>query len=174
MRKRGRRWEQLPWQPARPSYTAAMIAMRTKRLTAADRELAGTMFAMMGEVFEEPYEALGAAYVDRLLGRTDFWAIAALVGEEIVGGLTAHTLPMTRGEYSEIFIYDIAVRKDQQRKGVGRRLMTAVLESAAAIGIHDVFVPADNDDLHALDFYRALGGVAAPVTFFTFSRRDEG
>jgi len=50
----------------------------------------------------------------------------------IVGGLTAHTWPMTRAEQSEIFIYDIAVRKDQQRKGVGRRLVTALLESAVA------------------------------------------
>jgi aminoglycoside 3-N-acetyltransferase I len=80
---------------------------------------------------------------------------------------------MTRGECSEVFIYDIAVRKEEQRKGVGRRLMTALLESAAAAGINEAFVPADNEDLHALDFYRALGGVAAPVTIFTFSNRQE-
>lgn len=36
------------------------------------------------------------------------------------------------------------------------------------IGIDLVFVPADNVDIHALDFYRALGGVAAPVTIFEF------
>ncbi len=135
------------------------------------------MFAMMAEVFREPGEAPGKslsdAYVDRLLARPDFWAIAALAGDEVVGGVTAHTLPMTRAECSEIFIYDIAVRSDQQRKGVGRQLMTALRESAAGMGIHDVFVPADNDDLHALEFYRALGGVAAPVTHFTFSSDEK-
>jgi aminoglycoside 3-N-acetyltransferase I len=150
-----------------------MIEMRTKRLRAGDREHAKTLFAVMADVFEEPNEALSDAYVDRLLGRDDFWAIAAFIGDDVVGGVTAHTLPMTRAAYSEIFIYDIAVRRDQQRRGVGRRLMTALRESAAAIGIHDVFVPADNDDVHALDFYRALGGVPAPVTIFTYSKRDE-
>jgi aminoglycoside 3-N-acetyltransferase I len=149
-----------------------MDEMRTKRLTVADRQLAKTLFAMMGEVFEEPCETLGDDYLDRLLGRADFWAIAAFVGSDVVGGLTAHTLPMTRAECSEIFIYDIAVRKDQQRKGLGRLLMTALLEGAAAIGIDDVFVPADNDDVHALDFYRALGGASAAVTIFTFSSRE--
>ena len=36
---------------------------------------------MMAEVFEEEYERLGDGYVDRLLDRPDFWAIAAFVGD---------------------------------------------------------------------------------------------
>jgi aminoglycoside 3-N-acetyltransferase I len=150
-----------------------MIEMRTKRLTAADRELARKLFAVMAEAFEEDCEPLSDAYLDRLLNRTEFFTIAAFVGDEIVGGITAHTLPMTRAESSEVFIYDIAVRKDQRRKGAGRLLMAALREGAAAVGIHDVFVPADNDDTHALDFYRALGGVASPVTLFSFSALEE-
>jgi len=46
--------------------------------------------------------------------------------------------------------------------------MTALRQAATAEGIADLFVPADNDDRHALQFYRRLGGVAAPVTIFTF------
>jgi aminoglycoside 3-N-acetyltransferase I len=41
-------------------------------------------------------------------------------------------------------------------------------EEAARAGIETLFVPADDEDEHALDFYRALGGVPAPVTIFTF------
>jgi aminoglycoside 3-N-acetyltransferase I len=150
-----------------------MTEIRTKRLTAADRHIARALFATMAEVFEQRGEALSDAYLDRLLGRPDFWAIAAFDGDDVIGGLTAHTLPMTRAECSEIFIYDIAVRKEQQRRGVGRDLMTALIEGAAALRIHDVFVPADSEDVHALDFYRALGGVGAPVTIFTFSNGEE-
>jgi aminoglycoside 3-N-acetyltransferase I len=95
------------------------------------------------------------------------------VGDDIIGGVTAHTLPMTRAESSEIFIYDIAVRDDYQRRGVGRHLMTTLREGAAALGICNVFVPADNDDIHALNFYQALGGVGSPVTFFTFSDHEK-
>jgi aminoglycoside 3-N-acetyltransferase I len=143
--------------------------MRLKRLTAGDRELAKVLFSVMAEVFDEGSEELSDGYIDRLLGREDFWAIAAFIGNDIVGGLTAHTLPMTRAEYSEIFIYDIAVRSEHQRKGIGRRLVEELRAQAAGTGITDLFVPADNEDAHALDFYRALGGEAAPVTIFTFT-----
>jgi aminoglycoside 3-N-acetyltransferase I len=146
--------------------------MRTHRLTAADRVIARRLFVLMADVFEEPGAPLGDAYLDRLLGREDFWAIAAFEGDDIIGGITAHTLPMTRSEASEIFIYDIAVRGDRQRQGVGRRLLQALREAAAATGIDELFVAADNEDDHALDFYRAVGGAAAPVTMFTFDGRD--
>jgi aminoglycoside 3-N-acetyltransferase I len=143
--------------------------MQLKRLKAGDRELAKVLFPLMSEVFEEGSGKLSDGYIDRLLGREDFWAIAAFVGNDIVGGITAHTLPMTRAEYSEIFIYDIAVRREHQRKGIGRRLVEELRAQAAGMGITDLFVPADNEDAHALDFYRALGGEAAPVTIFTFT-----
>ena len=143
--------------------------MQMQRLTSNHRELAKRLFSVMAEVFEVASEQLSDEYLDRLLTREDFWAIAALVDDEVVGGITAHTLPMTRAETSEIFIYDIAVREDQQRKGIGRALVASLRRAAIARGIGDVFVPADNDDLHALDFYRALGGTPSPVTFFTFS-----
>ena len=50
-------------------------------------------------------------------------------------------------------------REDQQRKGIGRQLMTALREDRSSHGIPLVLVAADNDDGHALDFYRAVGGV---------------
>jgi aminoglycoside 3-N-acetyltransferase I len=145
-----------------------MLELRTKRLGPSDRELAKQLFAVMATIFEEDSTELSDTYVDRLLSRTDFWVIAALAGDDVIGGITGHVLPMTRTESPELFIYDIAVRADYQRRGIGRRLMTALREGAASVGIDEMFVPADNDDTHALDFYRALGGAASPVTFFTF------
>ncbi len=145
--------------------------MRVKRLTLGDRDLARALFTLMADVFEEDCEDLSDGYIDRLLGREDFWAIAAFAGDHIIGGVTAHTLVLTRTESSEIFIYDIAVRRDHQRQGVGRRLLAELRAQAAALGIREVFVPADTDDVHALDFYRALGGAPSPVTIFTFTHR---
>jgi aminoglycoside 3-N-acetyltransferase I len=148
---------------------STMSQIRTQRLTDGDREVARSLFALMANVFEEASAPLSDSYLDRLLRRDAFWAVAAFVGDELVGGLTAHLLPMTRAEASELFLYDLAVRADWQRHGIGRCLVTALREQAVVAGIQTVFVPADNDDLHALDFYQVLGGVPSAVTFFTFS-----
>ncbi|MEO8202169.1 MAG: GNAT family N-acetyltransferase [Gemmatimonadota bacterium] len=143
--------------------------MNVRRLGPDDRESARSVIAMMALIFEEAHESLSDDYVDRLLVRDDFWVLAAFEEGQPIGGLTAHTLPMTREASSEVFIYDIAVRPEYQRMGVGRQLVETLRTAAAATGIDDVFVPADNDDLHALAFYRAIGGGPSPVTFFTFS-----
>ena len=82
--------------------------------------------------------------------------------------MTAHALPMTRAHGSELFIYDLAVEPAHQRRGVGRALIAELRRLGAEAGIPDAFVPADDDDTHALDFYRAIGGAPAPVTMFTF------
>lgn len=143
-----------------------------ERLTTADAARARDLFALMARVFEEdegePAEPVSQAYAAGVLARPDFWALAASVDGRLVGGLTAHTLPMTRAEASEVFIYDLAVVPEWQRRGIGRRLVAALRERASARGIGVVFVPADDEDTHALDFYRAIGGEAAPVTIFTF------
>ena len=100
----------------------------------------------MAGVFEVPAVPLGDAYLDRLLARADFRALAALDGGRVVGGLTAHVLPMTTTERSELFLYDIAVVPARQRQGVGRALVEALRAMAAAEGIDVVFVPADDED----------------------------
>ena len=145
--------------------------MRFLRLKAGDRDLARDLFLTLAQVFDEGFAALSDDYIDRLLTREEFWAIAALDGGRIAGGLTAHTLPLTRTQESEVFIYDIAVRREDRRRGVGRRLVAELQRSANARGIRELFVPADNGDIDALDFYRALGGTPAPVTMFTFTRQ---
>jgi aminoglycoside 3-N-acetyltransferase I len=147
--------------------------LRTQRLAPGDTETARRLFSLMAEVFEEPSEPLDDRYVERLLNRPEFWAMAAFLDDQLVGGVTAHAIPMTTSESSELFVYDIAVRVDVQRQGIGRALITALRAATAAEGIGDLFVPADNDDTHALDFYRGLGGVPTPVTFFTFAGDPE-
>lgn len=145
--------------------------MQVKRLRVGDRQVARALFTLMATVFEENAEALSDDYLDRLLAREDFWALGAFAGDDVIGGITAHTLPMTRTQSSEMFIYDLAVHPNHQRTGVGRRLVAELRAQAAAVGIRELFVPADNDDAHALDFYRALGGTTSPVTIFSFTQQ---
>ena len=126
------------------------------------------MFAVMAAQFDEPSEHLPDEYVADLLSAASFWAVAAFDGDRVVGGITAHTIPMTRSASSELFVYDLAVHEDVRRRGVGRSLVTALRTMAAEAGITEVFVPADEEDTHALEFYRSLGASESPTSFFSW------
>lgn len=129
-------------------------------------ELARDAFQMMHEVFGEGGETLSLDYVTRLLADDRFHALVAVEGHTPVGCITAHDLAMTRHERHETFVYDLAVREDRRRSGIGRRLVEALVADAAQRGIDVVFVPADGDDHDAVAFYTGLNGRPAPVTMF--------
>ncbi|HEY2468823.1 MAG TPA: GNAT family N-acetyltransferase [Terracidiphilus sp.] len=147
--------------------------MIIRRLTSEDRELARRLFLMMANVFGERSGLLGDNYLDRVLENDAFWVFAAIDKGDPVGGITAHALPMTTSESSELFIYDVSVKQSHQRQGIGSRLIGAMCEAAAEAGIRPVFVLADNTDSDALGFYLAMKGNASQVTLFTLhtSRR---
>jgi aminoglycoside 3-N-acetyltransferase I len=142
--------------------------MLIRRLARGDRDLARATFAMMAAVFEEQTRPLPDDYVDALLARLDFWAFAALDDEEPLGGITAHVLPMTRSPSRELFVYDVAVREDRQRQGIGRAMLVELVAQAGREGIESVFVAVADEDVHATDFYRGVGGAESPVTLFSF------
>jgi aminoglycoside 3-N-acetyltransferase I len=141
-------------------------SLQIRRLGVNDVALARRTFHLMTVVFEEEPAPLSDDWLARLLRRPDFWGFAALRDGHPVGGITAHTLPMTRNESFELFIYDLAVDEAHQRQGIGRQLVRALQTEAAAQGISVSFVPADYEDVHALDFYRAIGGSETPVSIF--------
>jgi aminoglycoside 3-N-acetyltransferase I len=154
------------------------LALHVRRLGSGDEALALATFSMMANVFQEndDDEADTAAppdhaYVRDLLHREDFFVVAAIENQTVVGGITGHVLPMTRNRSSELFIYDLAVRNDRQRRGIGRALVSKLCALAAESGITTSFVPAENEDTHAIDFYRAIGGAGSQVTFFVFTHR---
>lgn len=144
------------------------MTITIQRLGVSDVDLAQAVFRLMAEVFDEGTGQLSREYVAALLGRADFWAMVAMLDARPVGGITAHVLPMTRSEARELFIYDLAVVPEHQRRGVGRQLVETLCREAADAGVPVAFVPADVEDDHAIAFYTALGGEAAPVTIFTF------
>jgi aminoglycoside 3-N-acetyltransferase I len=144
--------------------------IEVRRLRSNDAPDAQRLFAMLGEVFEEACAPLSDRYLQQLMCRDDFWALAAFHGDAIVGGVTAYTLPMTKRESSEIFVYDVAVLGAYRRRGIGRRLLAALRHQASQAGIHELFVAAENVDEHALDFYRHLGASPTSTTVFSFSQ----
>lgn len=126
-----------------------------------DVALMQAMSTTLGEAFDEVETYSGARpsriYLERLLSSDYFIALAALKGEEVVGGLAAYELPKFEQERSETYIYDLAVAKAHRRQGIATALILELKELAAARGSYVVFVQADIDDAPAIALYTKLG-----------------
>ena len=119
------------------------------------------MLRMFGEAFDEveTFEAKKprTAYLERLLGKDEFIALAAIERGTVIGGLAAYELEKFEQERSEFYIYDLAVREKSRRRGVATALIEALKPIAAAAGAYVIFVQADYRDGPAIALYTKLG-----------------
>jgi aminoglycoside 3-N-acetyltransferase I len=143
--------------------------IKISKLEKNDTLIFHQLILLFNEVFETGKNAVPAEpYLQSLLERSGFIVLVIKCGNEIAGGLTAFELPMYDAERSEIFIYDVAVKAQFQRKGFGRQLLAELKKHCKENGIQEFFVPAHEEDKHALDFYRSAGGKAEKVIQFNF------
>lgn len=127
------------------------------------------LIALFEDVFEMPaYERPTLAHLEKLLAQPDFFVLAAYVNDQLVGGLTAYVWDQYYSDKKLAYVYDLAVLPMYQRKGVGRLLMAEIQHRCREAGFAEVFVQAEQEDTHALDFYRATGGVEQAVSHFSY------
>lgn len=87
----------------------------------SDVALMRDLLALFGKEFNEAETYCAAQpdaeYLQRLLSRDTFIAVAATKSDEVVGGLAAYVLHKFEQERSEIYIYDLAVAEAYRRQG---------------------------------------------------------
>ncbi len=145
-------------------------AFDIKRLTKADLSSFELLINLFNAVFDEKEPAIGLkTNLEKLLGNSEFIALAAVSENKIVGGLTAYVLPLYYSEQSEIFLYDLAVKPEFQRIGIGKGLIRYLKEHCAMNGIKEFFVMAHEEDEFAIDFYHSTGGKGEKVMTFVYA-----
>jgi len=95
----------------------------------------------------------------RLLDDERTILLVAFDEEAPVGFVLAYELPRRQGDASIFFVYEIDVREDRQRRGVGTALMAELGDLARSRGIGESFVITDESNRVAMAFYLSLGGV---------------
>ena len=152
---------------------AAEEEFRVLRLGSGDVQLMQKLVQLFHIVFETGNaNVAGTSHLEKLLSNPVFIALALVRGNEIAGGLTAYELPAYYSASPEIYIYDIAVHPQFQRKGLGEKLLSALEDHCRRNGIATMFVEAHEEDAHAIDFYRATGGKAEKVVHFNYFLAD--
>ena len=130
-------------------------------LTPDDVGLMEGLLTVFGEAFNE-VDTYGskrppAEYLKLLLGGDSFIALAALKGNQVVGGLAAYELKKFEQQRSEIYIYDLAVSEGHRRQGIATALIKELKAIAASRGAYVIFVQADIGDEPAIALYTKLG-----------------
>jgi aminoglycoside 3-N-acetyltransferase I len=132
-----------------------------QQLSASDVSTLKALLAIFGEAFGEPDTYQGAvpddAYLQALLEKPHFVALAGRHGEAIVGGLVAYELEKFERARSEFYIYDLAVEEGHRRRGVATGLIRTLGRIAKERGAYVMFVQADTTDPPAIALYESLG-----------------
>ncbi|UOU97177.1 GNAT family N-acetyltransferase [Chryseobacterium daecheongense] len=143
--------------------------MKISRLNPDDSEKLRLLEKLYVEVFEvKNSQNPGLEYFKNLLKNDNFIYLIAENEYEITGGLTAYLMPSLHG-HLEVYVYDLAVKNNFQRKGIGTLLMQKIFEISKNLDAAEVFLQADNVDEHALRFYRKLKGIPEEdITNFSY------
>ena len=138
-----------------------MTDLSTRHLAPGDTALMEALLGVFGEAFGEAHTYSAArpsqAYLEQLLGKEHFIALAALKEGAVVGGLAAYELAKFEQERSEIYIYDLAVAEPQRRQGIATALIQKFKTIAAARGAYVIYVQADLADAPAIALYSKMG-----------------
>lgn len=145
------------------------MAIEIKKLEKQGLDTFIDLIRVFEDVFEmENFTMPDEKHLQSLLAKDSFFAFVALSDGEVVGGLTAYTLDQYYSARPLVYIYDLAVKTQYQRQGIGRKLMAAINEYCKNAGIEEVFVQADEVDDYAIEFYQATGGNAEKVVHFNY------
>ncbi|MGZ7068899.1 MAG: GNAT family N-acetyltransferase [Methanobacterium sp.] len=61
-----------------------------------------------------------------------------------------------------------------QRKGIGTRLIVELKKISCNKGDKEIFLQADIEDGHAIEFYKEIGGIPENVIHFSFACNKKG
>ncbi|HSF87821.1 MAG TPA: GNAT family N-acetyltransferase [Saprospiraceae bacterium] len=116
-------------------------------------------FTQLLDVFDIVFEYEASprpddAYLERLLNKDSFIVIVAMQEDTVIAGLTAYVLDQYHSTLPVLYVQDLAVMHDFQRKGVGSKLMEYVVRYARDHGFQQMFIQAELEDDYAVEFYR--------------------
>src|SRR5690554_1350146 len=111
-------------------------------------------FSELLNVFEKVFEMTNFVkpdheYLRGLLKQENFIVVAAKEGQQVIGGLTAYRLKQYYSTKTLVYIYDLAVLNEFQRKGIGKKIIEFIIDYSREMGCEEVYVQAEKEDVHA-------------------------
>lgn len=149
------------------------MEIKIEKLAATDIDKFIELIRLFEDVFEmKDFKIPPKEHLQKVLADEDFFVFVAFSGNTMVGGLTTFTLQQYYSVLPLVYIYDLAVKRECQRQGVGKKLIASLNAYCKENGFQEVFVQADRVDDYALDFYRSTGAREEDVIHFTYALNE--
>jgi ribosomal protein S18 acetylase RimI-like enzyme len=133
-------------------------------------DLALVCSAAPGVFDDAPRRELTAEF----LGDPRHHLVAALEGNTMIGFVSAvHYVHPDKP--AELWINEVAVAPSHQSRGVGRKMLEAMLKLGGGLGCQCAWVLTDSANTAAMRLYASAGGVpeAKPTVLFEFPLEDK-
>ncbi len=147
--------------------------VQIKRLGAKDNKIAKELFHFFQKDDGKRPMQVDESYLSKLLAKRSFYVLVAYKNKELAGGLTAFELDMYKNRSSEMFLFEIGVKKEYRRLGVGKLLIEHLKKLALKKKMKLLFVLTSHDNLPAQKLYQSVGGVSQQDIFFLVPLRHE-
>ncbi len=83
--------------------------------------------------------------------------VVAQDGEQVIGMATG-VIMLHPDKRPVLFVNEVSVHDDYLRRGIGRRLVTRLMDLAREKGVTTFWLATEDDNVAARGLYRALGG----------------
>ncbi|MCW3070717.1 MAG: GCN5-related N-acetyltransferase [Bacteroidetes bacterium] len=148
--------------------------IKIEKLDHKDIEKFTELVFLFEDVFEmKDFKIPARAHLQQLLDKDDFFVFVALLDNKVVGGLTSYIMQQYYSTSPLVYIFDLAVKREVQWKGIGKMLIVGNNEYCKSIGAEAVMVEADEVDDYAVKFYRSTGAVGQKVIHFDYLMNDK-
>lgn len=141
--------------------------LRLVRLTA---DTAPLLAAAAGEILDNPVDPVQLAAF--LADPRHLMLLAVADGRAV--GMASATELLHPDKPPQMFINEVGVAEAFQRRGIGRRLVSALVEAARARGCSYVWLGTAADNLAGQRCFAAAGADGPPETFLLFAWDFEG
>ncbi|MCW3102978.1 MAG: GCN5-related N-acetyltransferase [Bacteroidetes bacterium] len=143
--------------------------IKIEKLSTTDIEKFTELILLFEDVFEmKDFRIPPRAHLHQLLNKDDFFVFVAVLDEKVVGGLTSYIMQQYYSTAPLVYIFDLAVKREMQWKGIGKMLIAGNNEYCRSIGAEAVMVQADEADDYAIKFYRSTGATGEKVIHFDY------
>lgn len=124
------------------------------------------LFELYCQVFQEQHVRPEAKVLaDRLQDPAVFF-VAALVEDELVGGMTIYVQPSLYTDQVYYNIFDMAIKQAWQNRGIGRKMLHFMIELARQDHAEALYIEADDGDDAANHLYHSLAVRSVHATVY--------